>query len=107
MKKILLLALLLSGCSVTLPVDGTMEDGDETFTGTTTGYADGSGTLTVVSNKNLRCEGNWSYVARPTYGRGIFRCNNGKSGPFEFNGAGQHGTGIGRLGNRRFTFTYG
>lgn len=99
--------LLLSACSVTEPVMGAMEDGSETFRGTTTGYADGSGTLEVVSNKGLRCEGKWVFVNRPRFGRGTVFCNNGESGPFEFVGTGRHGTGNGRLGNRRFTFTFG
>jgi hypothetical protein len=84
-----------------------MEDGSETFTGSMTGYMDGTGTMSIVSNKGLSCTGNWSFIVRPTYGRGIFRCSDGTGGPFEFNGNGNHGTGNGRLVDRQFTFTFG
>jgi hypothetical protein len=40
-------ALALCGCSMTLPVAGQSSDGRETFTGKATGYADGSGSLSI------------------------------------------------------------
>jgi hypothetical protein len=96
----------LSACSLTLPVRGETETGDETFSGSATGYLDQSGTLTIQSNKGTTCTGDFVYLT-PRQGRGTFRCSDGRSGPFEFVSAGSHGTGTGRLGERRFTFIFG
>src|SRR5258708_7848270 len=99
--------LLVAGCSVTTGVTLTMEDGSETFQGTETGYADGAGTLELISNRGLRCTGQWVFIDRPSYGQGTIQCTNGQSGPFEFVGTGRRGIGSGRLGDRPFTFTFG
>lgn len=104
--EIIALACGLAACSFTLPVNGTMEDGLETFSGTTSGGGDRSGTLNIMSNKGLSCHGDWAYTSERT-GRGIFICTNGLSGPFEFTSAGRHGNGVGRIGGRRFVFTFG
>lgn len=100
------LALVLVGCSMTLPVRGTSELGDETFTGTATGYMDGSGTLEVTSSEGTHCTGNFVYVTH-RQGQGVFTCSDGRSGPFNFVSTGTHGTGTAMLGGRRFTFTFG
>ncbi|MCE1237991.1 MAG: hypothetical protein LWW93_16705 [Hyphomicrobiales bacterium] len=99
-------ALLLTGCSMTLPVQGVSEAGDETFTGSATGYLDGGGNLEIASSKGLKCSGTFVYVTRRE-GKGTFVCTNGLSGPFEFVSTGTRGTGTGHLGNRKFTFTFG
>lgn len=101
-----LAALMLAGCSMTLPVQGVSESGDETFSGSATGYVDGGGTLDISSSKGLKCSGTFVYVTRRE-GRGTFNCTNGQSGPFEFVSTGTRGTGTGHLGNRKFTFTFG
>jgi hypothetical protein len=100
------MALLLAACSTTVPVHGLVQNTSEVFTGTTTGYADGSGSLTVVSNKGASCVGDFVYVTNRT-GEGVFRCSDGRSGPFQFASAGVHGTGQGSLGKDVFTFTFG
>lgn len=97
---------LASGCSLTLPVRGATEAGDETFSGTATGYLDRSGTLTIQSDKGTSCTGEFVYVTSRE-GRGTFSCSDGRSGPFDFVSTGSHGTGTGRLGGQRFTFTFG
>lgn len=99
-------ALALAGCSMTLPVTGQSVAGDETFTGSATGYADGGGTLTIISNRGLRCSGTFVYVTARN-GSGTFNCTNGKSGPFKFVSTGTRGTGTGEIGGRAFTFTFG
>lgn len=101
-----LAVLSLGACSMTLPVQGSIEDGSETFTGQATGYMDGGGNLTITSNKGLTCSGTFVYVTRRD-GRGTFNCSNGQSGPFEFVSTGTRGTGTGRIGPRPFTFTFG
>lgn len=101
-----LIASSIGACSMTLPVQGSIEDGSETFTGSATGYMDGGGTLTISSNKGLSCAGTFVYVTRRN-GSGTFNCNNGQSGPFDFVSTGTRGTGTGRIGTRPFTFTFG
>ncbi len=105
--SLLLVALCfsLTGC-LTLPVTGSTEDGTEHFYGSATGYMDGSGTITLESNKGAKIEGNFVYINR-RQGEGIFRCADGRSGPFTFVSTGNRGTGTGRLGNQYFTFTFG
>ena len=111
MKYRLMLSLLFSSqlvaCSLTLPVQGIVQNSDETFTGSATGEMDGSGTLTLVSSKGARCQGTFVYVTHRN-GSGTFTCTDGRSGPFDFVSTGTRGTGTGTLGpNQRFTFTFG
>lgn len=103
---ILVSALFLTGCSLTLPVAGQVQNSSETFTGTATGYIDGSGVLLIVSNKGAQCSGNFIYVTNRK-GEGVFKCDDGRSGPFEFVSTGSRGTGFGDLGGEKFTFTFG
>lgn len=102
----LALAAVLVGCSLTLPVTGVVQGGKETFEGTATGYTDGSGNLIVITNNNVKCAGNFVYVTR-RQGEGVFKCDDGRSGPFQFVSTGTRGTGHGQLGGSDFTFTFG
>tara|TARA_B100001057_G_C22645799_1_gene870031 strand:- start:196 stop:513 length:318 start_codon:yes stop_codon:yes gene_type:complete len=104
MRNLLILLLIpLAGC-MTLSVNGQMEDGSDSFTGSATGYMSGGGNLTIKTKKGITCEGNFVYVSR-RHGEGIFTCEDGRSGPFQFVSTG--GTGTGRLGNSNFTFRFG
>ncbi len=103
---LLVAALGLGGCSMTLPVEGQSTDGLETFTGTATGYVDGAGTLSIASNRGLSCTGTFVYVTERN-GSGTFKCSDGESGPFNFVSTGSRGSGTGKIGNRTFTFTFG
>ena len=98
--------MLLSACSMTLPVRGQLQNSTETFTGTATGYMDGGGNLKIVSSKGTVCEGDFVYVTTRE-GSGVFNCNDGRSGPFNFVSTGTRGTGYGDLGGQHFTFTFG
>ena len=98
--------LLMTSCAMTLPLRGQTEAGDETFTGKATGYADGGGTLELVSNKSMKCNGTFVYVTGRN-GEGTFTCSNGRSGSFTFVSTGTRGTGKGNIGGRGFTFTFG
>ena len=102
---IALVALGLAACSREYVVTGAMEDGDETFTGSATGYSDQSGVLRITSNKGRSCTGRFVLVTLRE-GRGTVSCTDGTSGPFEFVTTGRHGTGSGRLGTSRVTFTF-
>jgi hypothetical protein len=99
------LCLSLAGC-MTLPVTGSTEDGTEQFYGSATGYMDGSGTITLESNKGTKVHGTFVYINR-RQGQGTFRCADGRTGPFSFVSTGSSGTGTGRLGTQYFTFTFG
>lgn len=100
------LAFMCAACSMTLAVRGGMDDGDESFTGSATGYMDGSGKLEIHSTKGLSCAGDFVYI-NSRQGQGTFTCSDGRSGPFQFVSTGTHGNGTGRLGGRAFTFTFG
>jgi hypothetical protein len=99
-------SVILGGCSMTLPVQGMVQNSDETFTGTATGYLDGGGDLHIVSNKGAACDGSFTYVTHRT-GEGVFHCSDGRSGPFQFVSSGTRGSGYGSLGGQNFTFTFG
>jgi hypothetical protein len=90
-------------CSMTLPVRGTVQNSDESFTGTATGYLDSSGDLKIVSSRGATCEGNFVYVNR-RQGDGVFQCSDNRLGPFQFVSTGRRGTGHGSLGGQTFTF---
>jgi hypothetical protein len=100
------LVLPLAACSLTLPVRGQTEAGDETFIGTATGEMDGGGVLEITTSRGTTCRGSFVYVSS-RHGRGTFQCSDGRSGPFEFVSTGVRGSGTGRLGGRLFTFTFG
>jgi len=104
--SIMAVTSLISGCAMTLPLKGQTEAGDETFTGKATGYADGGGTLELISSKGMKCNGNFVYVTHRN-GEGTFTCSNGQSGSFTFVSTGVRGTGTGSIGGRHFTFTFG
>ena len=110
MKRSLLLygavAILLSSCSLTLPVTGKIQSTAEVFTGTATGYMDGSGDLIVTMASGTTCKGHFVYVSE-RQGEGIFNCDDSRSGPFKFVSSGQRGVGDGHLAGDAFTFTFG
>jgi hypothetical protein len=102
----LLAALLLAACEHPISLQGSMEDGSETFTGTATRYVDGGATIAITGNKGLSCTGLLVYQSKRG-GRGTFNCSNGQSGPFEFVSTGTAGSGTGHIGSRPFTFIFG
>jgi hypothetical protein len=91
---------------MTLPVRGVVQNSDEGFTGTATGYLDRSGVMQIASNHGATCSGNFVYT-NSRQGEGVFTCSDGRSGPFHFVSTGMHGNGYGDLGGQRFTFTFG
>lgn len=96
----------VGGCAMTLPLKGQMVTGEETFTGKATGYLDGGGTLELTSSKGKVCTGTFVYVTNRN-GDGTFQCTNGQSGAFSFVSTGTRGTGVGSIGGKQFTFTFG
>ncbi|MBT3042227.1 MAG: hypothetical protein KME67_05135 [Candidatus Thiodiazotropha sp. (ex Codakia orbicularis)] len=102
----LFVVLIVTGCSMTLPVTGSIQGTKESFSGSATGYADGSGVLTVFIENGVTCKGDFVYVTRRE-GEGVFTCNDGRMGPFEFVSTGTRGTGTGKLDGEPFIFTFG
>jgi hypothetical protein len=105
-SPLILLAMGLSACSLTLPVQGRVQNTDETFTGSATGNMNGDGVLTIRSSRGTGCKGDFVYVTART-GEGVFACDDGRSGPFRFVSSGSRGNGRGTLGGQEFTFTFG
>ena len=100
------MSLGLTGCAMTLPLEGQTASGDEIFTGSATGYMDGGGTLELTSSKGRECSGTFVYTTGRT-GEGTATCDDGQSGTFTFVSTGTRGTGKGVLGGKDFTFTFG
>lgn len=95
-RTALIIPLLCSACSMTLPVEGQVQSTGETFSGSATGHLDGAGTLTIHSNKGATCTGDFVY-ATAREGEGTFHCTDGRSGPFSFVSTGSRRTGKGTL----------
>jgi len=98
--------MLLTACSMTVPVRGRFSSGEVAFTGTATGYIGGKGEMMVFGSNGLTCKGNFVYVTH-RQGEGTFTCSDGRSGPFSFAAIGSSGTGTGKIGNDILTFTFG
>jgi hypothetical protein len=101
-----LAGLLLTGCTMTLPVQGVVDKTGESFTGTATGYMDGAGDLHIAFASGRTCAGEFVYVTT-RQGEGTFQCSDGATGPFSFVSTGRRGTGHGTLKGETFTFTFG
>lgn len=101
-----LAVLALPACVAQHRVEGFVEGGQELFQGGALRDIDGAGILSVTSNLGAHCVGNYVFT-QPGKGGGTFRCSDGRTGPFEFVSTGFRGTGIGSLGSKRFTFTFG
>ena len=99
-------AVLLTACSMTLPVRGSLQTTGESFTGTATGYLDGSGKMKLTSDRGAACQGNFVYKTSRE-GEGVLRCEDGRTGPFTFASTGKRGTGQGELSGQKFIFTFG
>jgi hypothetical protein len=104
--SLLLVALLpASGC-MRLPVKGQFESGAVTFSGTATGYLDGSGVIKLTATNGLTVDGHFVYTSSRE-GEGTFTASDGRSGVFRFVSTGRRGTGTGNLGNDKVTFAFG
>jgi hypothetical protein len=96
----------LLGCSMTLKVKGQMEESPEKFTGTATGYMNGSGKMHLVSSTGVILDGHFVYVTTRE-GSGVLTASDGRAGKFTFVSTGRNGTGHGELGGHPFVFTFG
>ena len=92
--------------TLTLAVEGIMDDEPELFTGTVARRLENEGVLTITSDRGLRCRGDFVYVSAHD-AKGSLDCTNGLSGPFQFESNGKRGKGTGRIAGRGFTFVFG
>lgn len=99
-------SLFMTACSMTLPVKGRIQQSSETFIGTATGYLNGGGTIEVNTTNGVLCTGDFVYITNRN-GRGVFECDDNRTGPFEFVSTGKSGAGTGTLDGHPFTFTFG
>ncbi len=97
----------LSACTAVRGINGRMEQGDETFRGSISGsgYREGSGEMTLVSNHQVTCKGSFVYTSRRR-GEGVLNCGDGRSGAFHVWAVNNVGNGVGELNGRRFTFRF-
>ena len=101
-------SLILTGCSMTLPVQGDFNKGQERFLGQATGYMDGSGTMTIGTESGLQCLGKFQYDNPRVSGSGSFECDDGRKGTFKFTSNGNSGIGFGKTDKGEpFKFTFG
>ncbi|MCL2459533.1 MAG: hypothetical protein FWF31_11985 [Desulfobulbus sp.] len=111
MKSLYILAsvaalMILTACSMTVPVRGQFSSGEVAFTGNATAYIGGKGEMMIFGSNGLTCKGNFVYTDHRR-GEGTFTCSDGRSGPFSFAAIGSSGTGTGKIGNDILTFTFG
>lgn len=100
--------LLLAGCSLTLPVQGDFNKGQEKFLGQATGHMDGSGTLSMVTESGINCMGEFQYADSRVSGAGTFECEDGRHGTFNFTSNGTSGVGFGKTNKGEpFKFAFG
>lgn len=97
----------LCGC-LTLPVKGEYKEGGEKFLGSATGYLNGEGDLSIVSESGAKCEGSFRYINRAVNGDGGFKCSDGRTGDFFFSSNGNEGEGFGKDNEGKlFRFRFG
>lgn len=97
----------LSGC-LTLPVKGEYREAGEKFLGSATGYMNGEGDISIISENGAKCEGNFRYINRGVNGDGGFTCSDGRMGDFFFTSNGHEGEGFGKDNEGKlFRFHFG
>ena len=101
----LLLICAASGCAMSLNVQGQAMNSGETISGSITVDHDGSGQINFTTSKGATCSGLYVHVTRRS-GEGTVTCSDGRSGFFNFASTGRRGTGVGQIGNERFTATF-
>ena len=98
---------VLAGCSLTLPVDGSLRRSADLFLGEATGYSDKTGILSVTTLSGKKCTGDFKYLTDKT-GDGNFKCDDGRFGKFLFTSSGYNGNGFGKLNDgEEFVFRFG
>jgi len=92
--------------SMTLPVEGEVQNGRETFSGRATVFFTGGGNLVLTTSKGVVCKGDFINASRRG-GSGTVICEDGRSGSFDFVTAGFSGFGTGLIDTEPFVFRIG
>ncbi len=104
---LILMGSTLSGCTtLTLPVEASMQNSAERFSGTATGHMDGAGELELTSTGGEKCTGRFVYI-NGRQGSGTITCAGGRNGAFDFVSTGSRGTGQGEISGERMTIVFG
>lgn len=99
------LTALAGGCAgVGYRVNGALDDGPETFSGSLTKYLDRTGGIEIQSTKGLYCNGPITY-SDMSRGMGTLKCRDGQVGRFDIEFYGGTGRGSGEIGERKIAFT--
>ena len=102
----LLMYLATPVYSISLPVEGSIKNSDETFTGTAEVHLTGGGTLVLETNRGVTCDGEFINETSQK-GSGAVTCNDGRLGTFEFVATGLSGSGDGLIEKDHFVFHIG
>lgn len=92
--------------SITLPVEGSIQNSDETFSGKAYARLTGGGTITLETNRNVTCQGSFVHTGIHE-GNGTVTCDDGRLGVFDFVTRGLSGSGVGTIGLESFVFRIG
>lgn len=99
------LVIATAGCAgVGYRVNGALDDGPETFSGSLTKYLDRTGGIEIQSTKGLYCNGPITY-SDMSRGMGTLKCRDGQTGRFNIEFYGGTGRGSGEIGERKIAFT--
>lgn len=98
--------LSVSAYALSFPIQGKVQNSTETFTGSAIVHFSGDGSLTLLTNKGVICQGDFGYVTRRE-GRGTVVCQDGRKGYFGFSTAGFSGSGSGKIADENFDFQIG
>jgi hypothetical protein len=92
--------------SMTLPVEGEVQHGTETFSGMATVFFSGDGSMTLTTSLGVTCTGEFINANRRE-GSGTVVCEDGRSGSFDFVTFGFSGFGTGLIATVPFAFRIG
>jgi hypothetical protein len=114
MKKILacsavLLAAVFSATTTaaptaTFPISGQMQGSSETFSGIAMEYGVGAADVNVTTSMGAKCTGHY-FFNTPQSGNGIYKCDDGRSGPLNLTSSGKRGSGS-SSGVQQISFTF-
>jgi hypothetical protein len=108
-KKLMFSASLvgmLAACSTTMPVSGQLLNGTETFTGSGEAGMSTGAPFTMTSSRGTACSGTFDMKSL-SGGLGVFSCDDGRSGTFDWVAQGGKLAGTGAIAGAPMTLTMG
>lgn len=102
---VVLSALVVTSCAGTgYRVNGSLDEGPESFSGSLTRLINRTGEIEIQSTKGLWCNGPITYPDM-SHGTGTLKCRNGQVGRFDVEFYSGTGRGSGEIGERKIAFT--